>query len=112
MQRQNIKFRDEIFQILVWAVATPVLAVWVALSFLPISSVVGSWGEPVSVFIALAFFSTGAFGLLSLFLGYRLLLWSDAVTPAAPLKTRSNRVALISAYALLWMLVYALYSMG
>ena len=81
-------------------------------SLLPLVNVISAWGDLSSTLIALAILGSSAVALLSAFAGYRLLGWEYAGTPVTPPDTRTMRVLLLAVYAVLWMLLYALYSMG
>jgi len=111
MQQRSASLLREIIAVIVWCVATPVLTIWAMMSFLPIVSVISAWGDLSSILIALVFLGTSAVGLLSAFAGYRLLSWEYAGALVTPPETRTMRVLLLTVYALLWMLLYGLYSM-
>jgi len=112
MQQQSANLQRDITELIIWGAATPVLTVWALISLLPLVSVINVWGDFLPVLIALAFFATGALGLLSGFAGYRLLQPAYSVPSVTPRDVRVKRVALLAAYAAVWMALYAVYSAG
>jgi len=112
MQQRDATLRRDIIEIIVWCAATPVLTAWAVISLLPIVSVINVWGDFLSVLIALAFFATGAVALLVGLAGYRLLRRNYSPAPAIPREVRLKRVALLAAYAAVWMALYGAYSAG
>lgn len=112
MQKQPTTFRRDIYETLIWCAATPVLTIWFMLSMFPIISVINAWGDFLSVLVALAFFGTGAVALLLGLAGRRLLRPAYSVAPVTPRKERVKRVALLAAYAAVWMVLYGAYSAG
>ena len=112
MQRRYATLQRDITEVIVWGAATPVLTIWVLVSLLPMISVINAWGDFLSVLVALAFLGTGAVGLLSGFAGYRLLRPDYSAAPVTPPDVRLKRVALLAAYAAVWMALYGVYSIG
>ena len=110
MQQQTTNLQRDITAVIVWSIATPTLTIWFLLSLLPLVSVIGAWGDPLAVLVAVAFFATGAVGLLSGLAASRLLTWETRERSVTPPDVRTRRVALLSAYALVWMAVYSIYS--
>lgn len=111
MHRQETYFRSAMTELVVWCVATPVLAVFALVSLLPIASLIGAWGDPLSSLIALAFLGTSAVALLAAAAGYRLLLWNHVARSVSP-AARTMRVICLSVYGLIWMTAYGVYSMN
>lgn len=104
--------KDEFKTALIWCVAAPVFAIWPIISLLPIVSAISAWGNPVEVLIALAFFSTGGAALLIGYGCYQLLLREGTVPAVVPDAARRKRVLLLTGYAVLWLLLFGLYSVG
>lgn len=108
MSERREKLRNTIIQLIIWCIAAPILAVWALLSLLPIVSVIRAWGSTGDVLIALAFLATGALGLAAAAIAYRLMLWERTTLPITTTESRTRRVIALSAYALVWMSLYAL----
>lgn len=108
MSENSENAKSSIPELVVWTICAPVLAVWALVSFLPIVSVIGAWGDVVGVLVALAFLATGAVGLIAAAVGYRWLLRDPSSTPLATSATRTMRIAALSAYAVVWMALYAI----
>lgn len=99
--------RKAIYRVIVWSIAAPILAIWTLLSLLPMVSVLRAWGSVGEVLVALGFLATGAFGLIAGAIAYRLLLWDSTTLSLPTAESRALRVFVLSAYALVWMALYA-----
>ena len=110
-QSKSLLQRD-IYEVIVWCIATPVLSTWALVSLLPMVSVITAWGDLIATLIALAFLGTSAFALLAVAVGYRFFLWQNTVAPALPREDRTGRIAVLTAYAVVWMALYGIYAFG
>ena len=110
-QSKSLLQRD-IYEVIVWCIATPVLSTWALVSVLPMVSVITAWGDLIGMVIALAFLATSAFALLAVAVGYRFFIWQNSVAPALPREGRTGRIAVLTAYALVWMALYGTYTFG
>jgi len=108
MPAQSEKSRSTITELVAWCIATPILSIWALVSLLPVASVISAWGDAGEVLIALAFLATGGLGLAVAAVGYRLLLWEKASIQVVSSEKRTFRAVAISAYAVVWMALYAL----
>lgn len=95
-------------QLIVWCCSVPILASWTLISLLPAVSVLRAWGDFLDVMIALAFVATGAVGLMAAAVAYRWLLAGKPATSGPSVEDRTTRILLLTAYALVWMAVYAI----
>ncbi|NBB92303.1 MAG: hypothetical protein GVY32_03945 [Gammaproteobacteria bacterium] len=108
MSEPGAKPRSTTIELVVWCIAAPILSVWALLSMLPVVSLIRAWGDPGQSLIALAFLATGALGLVGGAVVYRWLRWDQAAAPVVSSETRTIRAVALSAYALVWMALYAL----
>lgn len=108
MSKHSQQPEGTINQLIVWCVAAPILSVWALVSLLPMVSLIRAWGSVGESMIALAFLATGAVGLAGGALGYRWLLWRGRAVPVASSETRAFRAVVLSAYAVIWMSLYAI----
>ncbi len=108
-QPKSLLQRD-INEVIIWCIATPVLSTWALVSLLPMVSVITAWGDLIATLIALAFLGTSAFALVGIAVGYRFFLWQNAVAPGLPREGRTGLVAVLTAYALVWMAFYGIYA--
>jgi len=107
MSEQREKPRNTYEQLIVWCIAAPILGIWSLISLLPVVSVIRAWGEVSQMLIAFGFLATGALGLIALTIIYRLARWGQKRSVASA-STRTLRAAALSAYAVVWMALYAL----
>lgn len=108
MSEQRENPRSSVFQLVGWCIAAPILSVWALISLLPVVSLIRAWGDAGEAFVALAFLSTGAVGLVVGAVGYRWLLWNRQTARVVSSETRTFRAVALSAYAVVWMALYAL----
>ncbi len=107
MSEHSAKHRTTINQLIIWCIAAPILSIWSLVSLLPVVSVINAWGNVVDVFIALGFLASGAVGLVACAIVYRLLLWEKTRVAVTTYESRTLRAMALSAYALVWMALYA-----
>ncbi|MEE4295742.1 MAG: hypothetical protein V2J20_03885 [Wenzhouxiangella sp.] len=100
--------RSSILQVVVWCFSVPILASWTLISLLPAISVLRAWGDFLDVMIAVGFFASGACGLIAAAVAYRWLL-AGRSTSAASGQDRTFRIVGLTAYALVWMAIYAIW---
>ncbi len=107
-QKTERDSQSSIVQLVVWCFSVPILASWVLVSLLPAVSVLNAWGDFLDVMIALAFFATGAVGLIAAAVAYRWFLAQRPAVSAPSVEDRTSRIILLTAYALVWTAVYAI----
>ncbi len=107
MTHENVKEKSTYEQLIVWCIATPILGTWLLVSFLPLFTAIGAWGDPMEVLVALAFLASSGISVLAAAIGYRLATWNRAGASNPPTADRTRWVLLLSAYALVWMTLYA-----
>lgn len=100
--------QSSIVQLVIWCGSVPILASWTLISLLPAVSVLRAWGDFLDVMIALGFLATGAVGLMVAAVAYSWLLAGRTATSAALAEDRTSRIILLTAYALVWMALYAI----
>ncbi len=108
MTESNQRTRSGLLEVVIWCMAAPILTTWALVSLLPIVSVIRAWGDVGATFAALAFLATGAVGLVTAAVAYRVMLWNGTTRTAGTTQERTMRAAALSAYALVWMAFYAL----
>ena len=91
-------------QLIIWCIAAPILTTWAMMSFLPIATIIGDWGDVGQVFIAIGFLATGALG----FVAYRLMFRNNKTVPLGTVGSRTIKIVLLTTYALVWMLLYTI----
>jgi len=108
MSERNEKSPSSITELVAWCAAAPILSFWALVSLLPIVSLIRAWGDFGAALVALAFLATGAVGFAAFVVGYRWLVWDETAIRSTSCEKRTLRVVAITAYALVWMALYAL----
>ena len=110
-QQTRPALREEVSVTVIWLVAMLSFSAWVPFSFAPAAGALSAWGDPLAVLIEVAFFASGAFGLLTAYAVYRWLSSGSETKAPVDGETRIARVRLLTLYAFAWLTAYGLYSL-
>ena len=102
--------KKDITDLLAMLLATPVLAVWALLSFLPFFQLFERGSSTGDIVVQGVFLVTGALGIIALWGGLRLLMRSDV---RVSLRGEGNSTTLkLAIYAAAWLISYITYSVS
>lgn len=108
VQASSVGLKESINHLVLWTLATPILATWFLASMLPMFGLFDANRTALTMFMDLLFFAIGFYPLLALFIGTRLIAVDLKARDVIGDATRGAGLNL-AAYAFFWLTAYSIY---